>query len=275
MLPADVAPIEDAVDKLVERLYAFEERLERYAAQAAAKGHTGHVPSRRDLWSAINQIVQSGKGKPFPGTSNAHILGRFYVKQVDVVVSSWEHGPDVLVSTKTQFSSYGNNKNNRYEEAVGEVTNLRDRHPMAAMGFVFLVRTNVYDEEGAFAYLRDLLVRLRKPDGAFDATMLLAADWDDETLTLKDVKSATSVLSAEQFFRDLVRAVTTNTPVDQHVSVRDLLPEEEPLGGWPSEEDALVDDSSLPDEGDPVEVAERMAETGQIALDGLREDRDG
>ncbi len=29
---------------------------------------------------------------------------------------------------------------------VGEITNLRDRHPMAAMGFAFLVRSNIYEE---------------------------------------------------------------------------------------------------------------------------------
>lgn len=191
VLPADVAPIESAVVLALERIDALETRLVREVARALKKGKTTvTMPSLTNLRSAVANVLQTGKGKPLPGSSNAQILGRFYVKQVDVVVSSWQHGPDVLVSTKTQFSSYSNNKNNRYEEAVGEAKNLRDRHPMAAMGFVFLVRTNVYDEQGAFAYLRDLLVRLRKPDGDFDATMLLAADWDDETLTLKDVKSA-------------------------------------------------------------------------------------
>lgn len=41
-----------------------------------------------------------------PGGSDSNILGRFYVKEVDVVVSDWRRGPDVLISTKTQFSSY-------------------------------------------------------------------------------------------------------------------------------------------------------------------------
>ena len=49
--------------------------------------------------------------------------------------------PTFFVSGKTQFSSYLNNKNNRYEEAIGEAHNLRDRYPLAAMGFAFVVRT--------------------------------------------------------------------------------------------------------------------------------------
>lgn len=167
VLPDDVAPIEQAVEDAQAKLEKHAAALARFSAQATKKG-VKQEPSLRALRSAIAKIVVSGKNKPFPGTSNAHILGRFYVKQVDVVVSSWQHGPDVLISTKTQFSSYGNNKNNRYEEAVGEITNLRDRHPMAAMGFAFVVRTNLYDEPGAFAYLRDLLIRLRRPDGAFE-----------------------------------------------------------------------------------------------------------
>jgi hypothetical protein len=248
VLPADVAPIEEAVGTVLDRIAQLENLVATRIARAIKQGNTTvSAPSFTGVRSAVTNLLSTGKGKPLPGSSNAHILGRFYVKQVDVVISSWQHGPDVLVSTKTQFSSYQNNKNNRYEEAVGEAKNLRDRHPMAAMGFVYLVRTDVYDKPGSFAYLRDLLVRLRKPDGDFDATMLLAVDWDSATKTVKDVKSAASVLSAERFFKDLVLAVTTNSPVDQHVSVRDRLPEQAPPGGLPGEDDVYLDDTAEPD----------------------------
>ena len=246
ILPADVAPIEDAVDLALRRLDDLETRMAANVAKALQQTNMAVLmPSTHNLRAAIANIRRTGKNQPLPGSSNAHILGRFYVKQVDVVVSSWQHGPDVLVSTKTQFSSYGNNKNNRYEEAVGEAKNLRDRHPMAAMGFAFLVRTNVYDEPGAFAYLRDLLVRLRKPDGDFDGTMLLAAEWDDETESVTDVRSTTPLLSAERFFRDLVLAVTTNSPVDQHTAIRDRLLEPPPPGGLPSKNTVLADDTAV------------------------------
>jgi hypothetical protein len=92
---------------------------------------------------------------------------------------------------------------------------------MASMGLVFLVRSNVFDERGAFVYLRNQLARLRKPDGAFDATMLLVADWDDD-LNLSAVEDPLLVqalpddpepiLSAPRFFRDLLDAVMDNAP---------------------------------------------------------------
>ena len=255
VLPGDLAAVEDAVGLALERLDKVQEGLDKFAAKAAKAGAKGSPPSLRNTRAAVAKILATGKNNPFPGYSTANILGRFYVKQVDVAVSSWAHGPDVMVSTKTQFSSYLNNKNNRYEEAVGEATNLRDRHPMAAMGFVYVVRTNVYEQEFAFAYLRDLLIRLRKPDGPFDATMLLAADWHDPWDGVKkderregalpkfgDVEDASTALSAGQFFEDLLRAVTTNTPVDRHAGVRLLLPDSDLPGGLPPEESALIQD---------------------------------
>jgi uncharacterized protein YciW len=70
----------------------------------------------------------------------------------------------------------------------------------------------VLDEGGAFALLRDLLVRLRRPDGPFDATMLLVADWDDETQTLNDVEDPADQLAAPRFFANLLDAVMESTP---------------------------------------------------------------
>jgi hypothetical protein len=256
VLPADLAAVEDAVALALERLDDVAARTEAWGERAQKKGAKGNPPSFKNARAALASILTTGKNNPFPGYSTANILGRFYVKQIDVAVSSWQHGPDVMISTKTQFSSYLNNKNNRYEEAVGEATNLRDRHPMAAMGFVMVVRTNVYNQDFAFAYLRDLLVRLRRPDGPFDATMLLAADWHDPWdgiqkkedrdptafPTFNDVEDATPLLSSQRFFEDLLRAVTTNTPVDRHTGVRELLPGEPPPGGLPPEEAALIPD---------------------------------
>ena len=74
----------------------------------------------------------------------SYILGDFYAKQIDVGMSSWQRGPDLLISTKTMFLSYGKNLKNRHEEAVGEVSSLRRRHPMATMGYAYLVRRNIW-----------------------------------------------------------------------------------------------------------------------------------
>lgn len=94
-------------------------------------------------------------------------------------MSSWRRGPDLLISTKTMFSAYRKNLKNRHEEAVGEVSSLRRRHPMAAMGYAYLVRKNIFNEDGAYPILQDILTRLRRPGETFDATLLLVADWPE------------------------------------------------------------------------------------------------
>ncbi|HET8615235.1 MAG TPA: hypothetical protein VFL94_06895, partial [Actinomycetales bacterium] len=50
-------------------------------------------------------VAQRGTG----GTSTANLLGKNYVKQVDVVMSSWSTGPELMVSTKRMDSSFGKN----------------------------------------------------------------------------------------------------------------------------------------------------------------------
>jgi hypothetical protein len=221
VLAAEFAEVERNVQAVLTAMADFE------AASGARLKPTA-------LRSAIARLATS-----MPGTSDANILGRFYVKQVDVVVSDWRRGPDVLVSGKSQFSSYLNNKNNRYEEAIGEAHNLRDRYPMAAMGYAYIVRDNVFDG-GAFELLRDLLVRLRRPDGPFDATVLLVAEWDDTTLKLARVEDPAPALALPRFFENLLNAVMTNTPVDIHQEVRLRKRGEPPPGGMPPIEESVV-----------------------------------
>jgi hypothetical protein len=223
--PSDLEPANKAVDMALSKLAKFQERLGRYETAAEKKGLTKKAPQLHEVAPAIRNIASA-----LPGSANASILGRFYVKQVDVVVSSWQRGPDVLISGKTQLSSYLNNMNNRYEEAVGEGKNLRDRHPYSAMGFAHVVRSNIFEEHGAFDYLQNLLARLRKPDGFFDATMLLVLEWDDTTRTLEPIHDRTEHLTPSRFFKDLLTAVLAYTPVGVHQEVR-YLKEGEPPGG--------------------------------------------
>jgi hypothetical protein len=219
VLPPDFAKTEAAIDGVLRALADYEATIPGRLKPSA-------------LRSAIVRLAHT-----VPGLSETNVLGRFYTKQVDaVVLSDWLRGPDVLVSGKTQFSSYLNNKNNRYEEAIGEAHNLRDRYPLAAMGFAFLVRTNVF-EGGAFELLRDLLVRLRRPDGPFDATVLLVADWDSVTRTLATVEDPADALALPRFFEDLLNAVMSYTPVDVHQGVR-ARKLGEPPGGFPPSDDA-------------------------------------
>jgi len=220
VLSAEFAPLETEIQHLLAALADYEAKEEHRLRPAA-------------LRSAIARVARA-----LPGSADANILGRFYVKQVDVVVSAWQRGPDVLISSKSQFSSYLNNKNNRYEEAIGEATNLRDRYPMAAMGYAYIVRNNIF-EEGAFELLRDLLLRLRKPDGPFDATVLLVADWNDADGSLATVEDPAPALALPRFFENLLDAVMTSTPVDIHQEIR-LRKLGEPPGGLPPVEEAAV-----------------------------------
>jgi hypothetical protein len=223
VLPDDMAPLESSLAALRQAL-----------VDAESRGARVKPPELRRAIRALD-------GK-LPGAPEAYILGDFYAKQIDVAISSWRRGPDVLISTKTMFSSYRKNLKTRHEEAVGEVTSLRARHPMAAMGYAYLVRRNVYREDGAYAILYDILERLRRPGEAFDATLLLVADWDDAATPprVTSIDQPAEDLDASRFFEDIVDYVTDRSPIKEHVEVRRRRAPE-PAGGLPNEDDPTDD----------------------------------
>ncbi len=222
VLPEDLAALEHAIDALRAALDDHEKDNDRLKPNNVRR--------------AIRQVLSAPLGR-----SDAYILGEFYAKQVDVVIASWRRGPEILVSGKTQFSSYGNNLNNRHEEAVGEVNTLRRRHPMAAMGFAYLVRDTIYEKEEDYLHLNSILTRLRKPGIAFDATMLLVAAWDDADPagTLQALDEPDAELGAGRFFADMIGVALDNTPLSEHASVRQR---REPTKSLPSPEVADIDD---------------------------------
>src|SRR5438045_1337417 len=78
-------------------------------------------------------------------------------------------------------SSYGKNAPNRVEESYGDAKNLRLRHPLAALGFVFGLRSDILDKEPATAdWLFDLLIKLGREDDAYHATCLILMGYADE-----------------------------------------------------------------------------------------------
>lgn len=114
-------------------------------------------------------------------SSSANILGKNYLKQVDVIMTDWTTGPELLVSTKRMDSSYGKNAPNRVEESYGDAKNLRLRHPLAALGFVFGLRSDILNKEPATAeWLFDLLIKLGREDDAYHATCLILMEYADE-----------------------------------------------------------------------------------------------
>lgn len=116
-------------------------------------------------------------------SSSATILGKNYLKQVDVIIADWATGPELLISTKRMDSSYGKNAPNRVEESYGDAKNLRLRHPLAALGFVFGLRSDIFTKEPATAeWLFDLLVKLGREDDAYHATALVLMEYENAGL---------------------------------------------------------------------------------------------
>lgn len=108
------------------------------------------------------------------GSTSANILGKHYVKQVDVVMSSWATGPELLISTKRMDSSFGKNAANRVEESYGDARNLRARHPGAALGFLYGLGATAFETEPDTArWLIDLLGKLGREADAYDAVGLI------------------------------------------------------------------------------------------------------
>jgi hypothetical protein len=106
--------------------------------------------------------------------TEAHVLGSAYTKQADVVVASWAAGVEVLISTKTMLSSYQKNLRNRFEEGYGDAKNLRGRHPLAALGFLYIVGADI--PHVALEFGIDMLRKLvREPDVYECACLLILA----------------------------------------------------------------------------------------------------
>lgn len=134
---------------------------------------------KKDRDTLIDRLT---KQSAIPGvtSSSASILGKNYLKQVDVIMTDWHSGPELLISTKRMDSSYGKNAPNRIEESYGDAKNLRLRHPLAALGFVFGLRSDILSKEPDTAdWLIDLLGKLGREDDAYHATCLVMIEYDD------------------------------------------------------------------------------------------------
>lgn len=156
----------------------------------------------RILPAAIANLLQALKGKerdllaarltkqgPMKGvtSASANILGKNYLKQVDVVMSDWDTGPELLISTKRMDSSFGKNAANRVEESYGDAKNLRLRHPLAALGFVYGLRSTILTEEEKKArWLIDLLQKLGREDDAYHAVALIMIEYGTETTSVDE-----------------------------------------------------------------------------------------
>lgn len=144
------------------------------------------------------QLIETRLRRSMKGVSgsSASVLGKHYMKQVDVVMSDWDTGPELLISTKRMDSSFGKNAANRVEESYGDAKNLRLRHPLAALGFVYGLRSTILTSEPDKAeWLIDLLAKLGTEDDAYHAVALIMIDHDAEPTD--EIEEADSIETAD------------------------------------------------------------------------------
>lgn len=114
-------------------------------------------------------------------SASASILGKNYLKQVDVIMTDWATGPEMLISTKRMDSSFGKNAPNRIEESYGDAKNLRLRHPIAALGFLFGLRSTILQAEpDTAAWLLDQIGKLGREDDAYHSTCVVLIEYGDD-----------------------------------------------------------------------------------------------
>ena len=160
---------------------------------------------------------------------DAHVLGRAYLKQIDVCISDWRTGPELLVSTKTQIDSFAKNLPNRFEEALGDAENLAVRHPFAALGYVFAQRSTIISTEpDAFERSKDMIDKLRRTSAysGYTSTCLLLLDWEDDVAAPSVrvvVDPVPDDVRPPAFFDAMIRRVLASTPVTFHKTVRERL----------------------------------------------------
>jgi hypothetical protein len=106
--------------------------------------------------------------------SEAYVMGSAYSKQSDVVVASWAAGVELLISTKTMLSSYAKNLRNRFEEGYGDAKNLRGRHPLSSLGFLFIAGSDIPESSLEFAI--DMLRKRTTDADVYDCACLLILD---------------------------------------------------------------------------------------------------
>lgn len=195
-----------------------------------------HKAIPREVRAALFDRIDADAVKQGVTSNDAYVLGKAYQKQVDVLIAQWSRGPELMISTKRMGSSFGNNALNRIEESYGDAKNLRGRHPLAALGYLFVMRGTAFRTEAATAArLIDLLIKLAQEADAYDATALIVHEWIDgsgarvdattvpDPSALRVVTGDTAVppeLRIDRFLTTMVDAVLTRTPVDLHVEVR-------------------------------------------------------
>jgi hypothetical protein len=142
-------------------------------------------------------------------------LGAYHAKEVDVSATLEDAGPLIVVSVKAPVSSVAKNAVNRYEEGIGEATNLHTRFPMLVFGFLMVLPCvdELYTPgRGATSGFRNIAsliaatsVRdaITDPPGAYEAAGLVLVDYaHDPPVPVADAPDPS--LRIDAFFRRII-----------------------------------------------------------------------
>lgn len=186
--------------------YELRRAVHRGKQLPAAYIHPAAPPSAIESRKRIKTAVSK---KP----KRLRILGAYMPKEVDVAIVPPNSGPLLAISCKSQMSSIIKNTINRFEEYVGDATNLHTRFPMLVFGFLMLVPAVKETWSGGqptdgLARIAALLERANarqksdEPPGGYDASALLFVDFSGKSPRLMPFPDPTgqASLRIENFF---------------------------------------------------------------------------
>jgi hypothetical protein len=156
------------------------------------------------------------RAKPETGRKRIRLLGGYMPKEIDVCLTVPDSGPLLAISVKSQMSSIVKNTINRFEEYVGDATNLHTRYPMLVLGFMMLIPVHRETYVGGrptegLERIAALLERanarrvVTEPSGSYEVSCLLLVDFDRTAPRIVPTYPAKdSSLRVETFFGRLV-----------------------------------------------------------------------
>lgn len=137
-------------------------------------------------------------------------------KEIDVCYMVEDTGPLLAISVNSQMSSIAKNAINRFEEYVGDATNLHTRYPLLVLGFLLVVPVSeeTFDAGGApkdtLLKINALLEQATGRDangnpGSYDASALMVVDFRSDVPVIHAAfPAADSPLRIQAFFDRLV-----------------------------------------------------------------------
>ena len=197
----------------------------RVLSQAIA-GASARMKYAKDASTRAIQEATVAELQRLAGQSSTNILGGFFAKEVDVVVAEYDRGLELAVSTKTMTGSFGKNITNRFEEASGDLLNIRRRYPLATFGYVFLVTENVLNEPHGWERIKDMcrkLTTLAPGDdrGSYDAACLIVIDTSGTSPHVM-TREIPDDLHPDRFFETVLAGLFSRSPVSEHARARKL-----------------------------------------------------